>query len=86
MMTDDESDAGAAVYFDGGRPYDGKDMPTLLFPLIAMILAFFASPAMAAEWDQAPADKSWLGPVAAMLLGVFVIAANMKSSKRGHQD
>jgi len=60
-------------------------MPTFLFPLIALILAFFASPAMA-EWDHVEDHQSWLVPVVAMLLGAFVIAANMKTSKRGHQD
>ncbi len=57
-----------------------------LVPAILLSLVSFALAEATVGADQAPPDQTWLSQAGALLLFGFIIAVNIKPSKREHRD
>lgn len=57
-----------------------------LVPVLLVSLTSLALAEVGAGTDQAPPDQGWLSQAAAILLFGFILAANLKPSKREHRD
>ncbi len=57
-----------------------------LVPVVLLSLTSLVFAEAITGTDQAPPDQGWLSQAAALLLFGFIIAVNIKPSKREHRD